>query len=162
MKDFIKNTSAWIVAYVISFAIMGLYRLTVLIFSAWADTDTLTITMAILVVSVAGGAIQTVKTRRRNRRAAQIIPMLLAEAIEAQQIRLARIDAEPPSAGKTRRRTTCKITLVALEEKRDRMISGKDGRSKRESRTFEHETPMVGKNPGRGENAGDQENSPQE
>lgn len=132
MKDFIKNTAAWIVASAIGVTVAVLYRLAILILSVWTGTDSLTIGLAILAVSIAGGAIQAVKTRRRNRRAAQIVPMLLAEAIEAQQIRLARIDAEPPSAGKTRRRTACKITLVALEEKRDRMISGKTEKPKTE------------------------------
>lgn len=36
----------------------------------------------------------------------------------------------------------------------NRLINGKDRRGKRESRTNEHETEVVGENPGRGETPG--------
>ena len=51
--------------------------------------------------------------------------LLLADTIQKQREKLASIDAEEPSAGRARRRAMCNITLIALEEKRDRMIKGK-------------------------------------
>lgn len=84
--------------------------------------------VAMLIFAVVAGTLQIIRGNRRKKREAEIIPVLLNDAITVQKKMLDEIDAEPARAGKTRQRAMCKITLVALEEKRDRMTAGKDGR----------------------------------
>ena len=79
---------------------------------------------ALAVVTI-GGAVKTFRDWRKKRREAGIISVLLADTIQKQREKLASIDAEEPSAGRARRRAMCSITLIALEEKRDRLIKGK-------------------------------------
>ena len=81
--------------------------------------------LATLAVVTIGGAVKTFRDWRKKRREAGIISVLLADTIQKQREKLASIDAEEPSAGRARRRAMCNITLIALEEKRDRMIKGK-------------------------------------
>ena len=81
--------------------------------------------MAALIAVTGGGAVKTFRDWRKKRREAGIISVLLADTIQKQREKLASIDAEEPSAGRARRRAMCNITLIALEEKRDRLIKGK-------------------------------------
>lgn len=86
---------------------------------------------AMLIFALLAGAIRAIRENRKKKRAAEIIPVLLTDAITVQKKMLDEIDAQPARDGKTRQRAMCKITLVALEEKRDRMTAGKDGRPRR-------------------------------
>ena len=87
-----------------------------------SDTD---MDVAALITVTIGGAVKTFWDWRKKRREAGNISVLLADAIQKQQEKLASIDAEEPSTGRARRRAMCNITLSALEEKRDRLIKGK-------------------------------------
>lgn len=80
--------------------------------------------LAALAVVTIGGAVKTYRDWHKKRREAGIITVLLADTIQKQREKLASIDAEEPSAGRARRRAMCSITLIALEEKRDRLIKG--------------------------------------
>lgn len=132
MKEYIKNTGSVAAIVIMFLLVMEIVHITTTYLAFRANIGQATAGGIMLAVSLAGGAVKTVRERRQKRRAAEIIPILLAEAIQAQEIKLAHIDNEPPSAGKARRRAACKITLVALEEKRNRMIRGKPGGEKAE------------------------------
>lgn len=108
-----------------------------------------------LVAALIGGAIKTGRERRRKKRAAEYVPVVLESAIEVQRSLLqdGKV-AKDRSQNNIWRELVIKTTLAALEEKRERMINGKDRRVKHESRHNEHETQVVGENPGRGEAAG--------
>lgn len=116
-----------------------------------------------LAVALIGGAIKTCRDRQRKKRAAEYVPVVLEGAINVQRSLLRDITAaEDQSQNNIWRKAVVKMTLNALEEKRERMIGGKDGRDKRESRNNEHETQVVGENPDRGKAAGDPQDPPAE
>ena len=104
-----------------------------IVIAAELNVTRTTVFVAMLIFALMSGTIAAIRENRKKKRAAEIIPVLLNEAITVQKKMLEEIDAEPARAGKTRQRAMCKIMLVALEEKRDRMTAGKDGRPRRGS-----------------------------
>lgn len=154
MKEYLKNVAVYLVAAWVLFVSAGLLEIGLLVISVWGGLSMKTTCVFILAIAVILATAKTIRERRKRHQAAKIIPVLLEEAIMDQTANLAAIDTEPATAGKTRRRAKCRITVIALEEKRDRLINGKDRRGKRESRTNEHETEVVGENPGRRETPG--------
>lgn len=116
-----------------------------------------------LAAALIGGAIKTGRERRRKKRAAEYVPVILESAIEVQRSLLQDGKVvKDRSQNNIWRELVIKTTLAALEEKRERIISGKDRRGKHESRLNEHETQVVGENPGRGKAAGDPQDPPAE
>lgn len=125
MKTYLKNVvlCLWILGAVL--VAWGLLELGQAVVRAQLGISDAGMDLAALAVVTIGGAVKTYRDWRKKRREAGIISVLLADTIQKQREKLESIDAEEPSAGRARRRAMCSITLIALEEKRDRMIKGK-------------------------------------
>lgn len=80
------------------------------------------IVLAILVIGGAAG--DTILARRRKKRAEILTTKIMADAIQEQRDKLARINADTWSGNQTRRRAICKVTLLALEERQARILKG--------------------------------------
>lgn len=107
------------------------------------------IDVAALIFAALYAAIKTALDVRRERREAQMINRLLDGAILEARARVQAIDAEPVSAGHARRRAMAQIAVVALEEKRAAMRSGKckkNGGKENAGNSGKRETGMVGEN----------------
>lgn len=128
MKEYFKAVAGHLVAVVLFVFCIAMLRLGETALAVELGVSMSAVPWAMLTFALVAGAIETIWGNRRKKRAAEIIPVLLNDAITVQKKILEKIDAEPAGAGKTRQRAMCKITLVALEEKRDRMTAGKDGR----------------------------------
>lgn len=77
----------------------------------------------ILAAALIGAAFRTARERRRKERAAKYIPVVLESAINVQRSLLRDITAsEDQSQINTWRKSVVKMTLAALNEKRERMI----------------------------------------
>ena len=77
----------------------------------------------ILAAALIGAAFSTARERRRKERAAKYIPVGLESAINVQRSLLRDITAsEDQSQINTWRKSVVKMTLAALNEKRERMI----------------------------------------
>lgn len=77
----------------------------------------------ILAVTLIGAAFRTARERRRKERAAKYVPVVLESAINVQRSLLRDITAsEDQSQINTWRKSVVKMTLAALNEKRERMI----------------------------------------
>ena len=77
----------------------------------------------ILAVALIGAALRTARERRRKERAAKYVPLVLESAINVQRSILRDITAaEDQSQINTWRKNVVKMTLAALNEKRERMI----------------------------------------
>ena len=110
------------------------------------------IDVAALIFAALYAAIKTALDVRRERREAQMINRLLDSAILEARARAQAIDAEPAGAGRARRRAMAQIAVVALEEKRAAMRSGKckqNGGKENAGNSGKCETGMVGENPDR-------------
>ncbi len=125
MKTYLKNMvlCLWILGAVL--VAWGLLELGQAVVRAQLGISDAGMDLAALAVVTIGGAVKTYRDWRKKRREAGIISVLLADTIQKQREKLASIDAEEPSAGRAQRRAMCSITLIALEEKRDRLIKGK-------------------------------------
>lgn len=125
MKTYLKNVvlCLWILG--VCLVAWGLLELGQAVVRAQLGISETSMDMAALIAVTGGGAVKTFRDWRKKRREAEIISVLLADTIQKQREKLASIDAEEPSAGRARRRAMCNITLIALEEKRDRLIKGK-------------------------------------
>ena len=125
MKTYLKNVvlCLWILGAVL--VAWGLLELGQEVVRAQLGISDAGMNLATLAVVTIGGAVKTYRDWRKKRREAGIISVLLADTIQKQREKLESIDAEEPSAGRARRRAMCSITLIALEEKRDRLIKGK-------------------------------------
>ncbi len=76
-----------------------------------------------LAAALIGAAFRTARERRRKERAAKYIPVVLESAINVQRSLLRDITAsEDQSQINTWRKSVVKMTLAALNEKRERMI----------------------------------------
>ena len=77
----------------------------------------------ILAAALIGAAFRTARERRRKERAAKYVPVILESAINVQRSLLRDITAsEDQSQINTWRKSVVKMTLAALNEKRERMI----------------------------------------
>ena len=77
----------------------------------------------ILAEALIGAAFRTARERRRKERAAKYVPVVLESAINVQRSLLRDITAsEDQSQINTWRKSVVKMTLAALNEKRERMI----------------------------------------
>ena len=77
----------------------------------------------ILAAALIGAAFRTARERRRKERAAKYVPVVLESAINVQRSLLRDITAsEDQSQINTWRKSVVKMTLAALNEKRERMI----------------------------------------
>ncbi len=77
----------------------------------------------ILAAAIIGAAFRTARERRRKERAAKYVPVVLESAINVQRSLLRDITAsEDQSQINTWRKSVVKMTLAALNEKRERMI----------------------------------------
>lgn len=128
MKTYFKAVAGYMAAAVSGVFCIAMLWLGETILAVELGVSMNAVPWAMLIFALVAGAIKTIRGNRRKKRAAEIIPVLLNDAITVQKKMLEEIDAEPARAGKTRQRAMCKITLVALKEKRDRMTTGKDGR----------------------------------
>lgn len=155
MKEFFKNTLkvyGMVAMFVMCFGLVEFTLGVVHVVTGLTDGVMYGI---MLVAALIGSAIKTGRERRRKKRAAEYVPVVLESAIEVQRSLLRDGEAaKDRSQNNIWRQLVVKTTLAALEEKRERMINGKDRRVKHESRLNEHETQVVGENPGRGEAAG--------
>lgn len=125
MKTYLKNVCFCLLCLGAFLVGCGLLELGQAVVRAQLGISDNTLDMAALIAVAGGGAVKTFRDWRKKRREAGIISVLLADTIQKQREKLASIDAEEPSAGRARRRAMCNITLIALEEKRDRLIKGK-------------------------------------
>ena len=125
MKTYLKNVCFCLLCLGAFLVGCGLLELGQAVVRAQLGISDAGMDLAALAVVTIGGAVKTFRDWRKKRREAGIISVLLADTIQKQREKLASIDAEEPSAGRARRRAMCGITLIALEEKRDRMIKGK-------------------------------------
>ena len=77
----------------------------------------------ILAAALIGAAFRTARERRRKERDAKYVPVVLESAINVQRSLLRDITAsEDQSQINTWRKSVIKMTLAALNEKRERMI----------------------------------------
>ena len=77
----------------------------------------------ILAAALIGAAFRTARERRRKERAAKYVPVVLESAINVQRSLLRDITAsEDQSQINTWRKSVVKMTLAALNEKRERII----------------------------------------
>lgn len=77
----------------------------------------------VLAAALIGAAFRTARERRRKERAAKYVPVVLESAINVQRSLLRDITAsEDQSQINTWRKSVAKMTLAALNEKRERMI----------------------------------------
>jgi len=77
----------------------------------------------VLAAALIGAAFRTARERRRKERAAKYVPVVLESAINVQRSLLRDITAsEDQSQINTWRKSVVKMTLAALNEKRERMI----------------------------------------
>ena len=125
MKTYLKNGAFCLLILGAFLVAWGLLELGQAVVRAQLGISDTSMDMAALIAVTGGGAVKTFRDWRKKRREAGIISVLLADTIQKQREKLASIDAEEPSAGRARRRAMCNITLIALEEKRDRLIKGK-------------------------------------
>ena len=125
MKTYLKNVVSCVAGLGLFLITWGLLELGQAVVRAQLGISDAGMNLAALAIVTIGGAVKTFRDWRKKRREAGIISVLLADTIQKQREKLASIDAEEPSAGRARRRAMCSITLIALEEKRDRMIKGK-------------------------------------
>uniref|UniRef100_A0AAU8B4Y6 Uncharacterized protein n=1 Tax=Dulem virus 34 TaxID=3145752 RepID=A0AAU8B4Y6_9CAUD len=125
MKEYFKNVAIYFVYTLGLFAFAGLLEIGFSVISVWSGLTRAAVYAGALTLAVILTTIKTAKARHRKRQEARLLPVLLEEAITDQTAILAAIDGEPATAGKTRRRAKCKITLIALEEKREQLIKGK-------------------------------------
>ena len=125
MKTYLKNVAFCLLILGAFLVAWGLLELGQAVVRAQLGISDTSMDMAALIAVTGGGAGKTFRDWRKKRREAGIISVLLADTIQKQREKLASIDAEEPSAGRARRRAMCNITLIALEEKRDRLIKGK-------------------------------------
>lgn len=125
MKTYLKNVVSCLVGLGLFLITWGLLELGQAVVRAQLGISDAGMNLAALAIVTIGGAVKTFRDWRKKRREAGIISVLLIDTIQKQREKLASIDAEEPSAGRARRRAMCSITLIALEEKRDRMIEGK-------------------------------------
>ena len=125
MKTYLKNVCFCLLCLGAFLVGCGLLELGQAVVRAQLGISDAGMDLAALAVVTIGGAVKTFREWRKKRREAGIITVLLADTIQKQRERLESIDAEEPSAGRARRRAMCSITLIALEEKRDRLIKGK-------------------------------------
>ena len=125
MKTYLKNVAFCLLILGAFLVAWGLLELGQAVVRAQLGISDTSMDMAALIAVTGGGAVKTFRDWRKKRREAGIISVLLADTIQKQREKLASIDAEEPSAGRARRRAMCNITLIALEEKRDRLIKGK-------------------------------------
>lgn len=125
MKTYLKNVCFCLVCLGVLLMEWGLLELGQAAAQAQLGISDTGMDLAALAVVTIGGAVKTFRDWRKKRREAGIISVLLADTIQKQREKLDSIDAEEPSAGRARRRAMCSITLIALEEKRDRLIKGK-------------------------------------
>lgn len=124
MKTYLKNVARYLAEFGVFLAAWGLVELGQYTFRARLGISDRAMDVALIIAAVCAAA-KTFRDWKKKRREAMIISVLMEEAIQKQREKLAGIDAEEPSAGRARRRAMCNITLIALEEKRDRMIKGK-------------------------------------
>lgn len=124
MKTYLKNVCFCLLCLGAFLVGCGLLELGQAVVRAQLGISDAGMDLAALAVVTIGGAVKTFREWRKKRREAGIISVLLADTIQKQREKLASIDAEEPSAGRARRRAMCSITLIALEEKRDRLIKG--------------------------------------
>lgn len=76
-----------------------------------------------VLAALIGAAFRTARERRRKERAAKYVPVVLESAINVQRSLLRDITAsEDQSQINTWRKSVVKMTLAALNEKRERMI----------------------------------------
>ena len=125
MKTYLKNVGFCLLVLGLFLVTWGLLEWGQAVVRAQLGISKTGMDLAALAVVNIGGAVKTYRDWRKKRREAGIISVLLADTIQKQREKLASIDAEEPSAGRARRRAMCSITLITLEEKRDRMIKGK-------------------------------------
>lgn len=125
MKEYFKNVAIYFVYMLGLFAFAGLLEIGFSVISVWSGLAREAVYACALTMAVILTTIKAAKARHRKRQEARLLPVLLEEAITDQTAILAAIDGEPATAGKTRRRAKCKITLIALEEKREQLIKGK-------------------------------------
>lgn len=125
MKTYLKNVGFCLLCLGAFLVAWGLLELDQAVVRAQLGISDTGLDMVALIAVTGGGAVKTFRDWRKKRREAGIISVLLADTIKKQREKLASIDAEEPSAGRARRRAMCNITLIALEEKRDRLIKGK-------------------------------------
>lgn len=135
MKKYLKNVATYTAYLYLFLLIWALLELTMAALQDQTGIPKAGICPAILTVAIIAGAVKTLRDRRMEERENGIDATLLDAMIQSWREELAKIEEAGPNAGKEERRIICKITLAALEEKRDRVIKGKKRRADHESHT---------------------------
>lgn len=124
MKTYLKNVANYAAYAVLLLVVLALLELIEATIQAHTGIPKTGIEVTVLAFAFIAGAVKTFRDYRRKREENEIETALLDGVITEWRKKLADIDAEEPSVGRAKRRTMCKITLTALEEKRDRLKKG--------------------------------------
>lgn len=132
MKEYCKNVLAAYGTVALVMVAAGLVEFSLTVLYAETGLTDWAVYGIMLAVALIVGAIKTAKERRKKKRAAQYVPVVLGNAIEVQRQLLADATAEEPTPNNLWKRAVCRTTLAALEEKRERLIKnrGKDNGQK--------------------------------
>lgn len=124
MKTYLKNVANYAAYAVLLLVVLALLELIEATIQAHTGIPKTGIEVTVLAFALIAGAVKTFRDHRRKREENEIETALLDGIITEWRKKLADIDAEEPSVGRAKRRTMYKITLTALEEKRDRLKKG--------------------------------------
>lgn len=138
MKTYLKNVANYAAYAVLLLVVLALLELIEATIQAHTGIPKTGIEVTTLAFAFIAGAVKTFRDCRRKREENEIEAALLDGIIQKWRERLTDIDTEEPSAERERRRTVCKITLAALEEKRDQLKKERKRRTDHESHTCKH------------------------
>lgn len=122
MKEYCKNVLAAYGTVALVMVAAGLVEFSLAVLYAETGLTDWTVYGIMLVVALIAGAVKTARERRRKKRAAKYVPVVLETAIKVQRQLLEDATMAAPGPDNLWRRTICKTTLAALEEKRERLI----------------------------------------
>lgn len=122
MKEYCKNALAAYGAVALFMVCWGLVEFALAVMCAETGLPEWAMLVIMLAVALIVGAAKTARERRRKKRIAKYVPVILENAIEVQRQLLADATAENQTPNNLWKRAVCKATLAALEEKRERMI----------------------------------------
>lgn len=138
MKTYLKNVANYAACAVLFLVVLALLELIEATIQAHTGISKTGIEVTTLVFAFIAGAVKTFRDCRQKCEENEIETALLDAIITEWRKRLADIDAEEPSAERESRRTVCKITLAALEEKRGQPKKARKRRGGHESHTCKH------------------------